>query len=222
MDVSSCPRRPSLDWAFWEQVRWLGRYERITFQHTTYLPFIRLRLFCCKLETETRVHTHTYHASHTFPKRFHTLPSRLGIQETLYHLFHHASLHSAKDKWTISITGIFIYCLIFTKNRYHLSLYFGGIFSTFSVFFSRRRICTMPQEQDNHEEHLLSGKVLIITPLHKVPLIKTNRSTWAFVCSSRIHCSLTMDSKRQKQQQKTTTNFRETMRALRSRHLSIV
>ena len=136
MDVSSCPRRPSLDWAFWEQVRWLGRYERITFQHTTYLPFIRLRLFCCKLETETRVHTHTTHAWHVFPKRFHTLPSRLGIQETLYHLFHYASLHSAKDKWTISITGIFIYCLIFTKNRYHLSLYFGGIFfNIFSIFF---------------------------------------------------------------------------------------
>ena len=160
---------------------WKIREDNIhVFQHTTYLPFIRLRLFCCKLETETRVHTHTSHAWHVFPKRFHTLPSRLGIQETLYHLFHYASLHSAKDKWTISITGIFIYCLIFTKNRYHLSLYFGGIFSTFSVFFSRRRICTMPQEQDNHEEHLLSGKVLIITPLHKVPFNKNKLQYLSF------------------------------------------
>ena len=31
---------------------------------------------------------------------FHTLSSRLGIRETIYHLFHYASLHSAEDKWS--------------------------------------------------------------------------------------------------------------------------
>ena len=29
-----------------------------------------------------------------------TLPSHLGIGETIYHLFHYTLLHSAKDKWT--------------------------------------------------------------------------------------------------------------------------
>ena len=40
---------------------------------------------------------------HTYlqQQHFHTLSSRLGIKETIYHLFHYASFHSAKDKWTI-------------------------------------------------------------------------------------------------------------------------
>ena len=44
------------------------------------------------------LHSHTSHIS-----RITTLPhsSRLGIRETIYHLFHYASLHSAEDKWTI-------------------------------------------------------------------------------------------------------------------------
>ena len=44
------------------------------------------------------LHLHTSRASHIFTI---TTLSRLGIQETIYHLFHYASLHSAEDKLTI-------------------------------------------------------------------------------------------------------------------------
>ena len=42
---------------------------------------------------------------------FHTLSSRLGIRETIYHLFHYASLHSAEDKWTNNCSKIFTWNL---------------------------------------------------------------------------------------------------------------
>ena len=47
------------------------------------------------------LHSHTSHTSHI--SRITTLPhsSRLGIWETIYHLFHYTLLHSAEDKWTI-------------------------------------------------------------------------------------------------------------------------
>ena len=33
----------------------------------------------------------------------HLISSPVGIRETIYHLFHYASLHSAEDKWTIFV-----------------------------------------------------------------------------------------------------------------------
>ena len=45
------------------------------------------------------LHTHTSFTIATV--HFLTLPSRLGVQGTVYHLFHCALLHSAEDKWTI-------------------------------------------------------------------------------------------------------------------------
>ena len=55
----------------------------------------------------TSLHTHTWHFSlftHTYNNQplILTLPSCLGIPETIYHLFYlSALLHSAEDKWTI-------------------------------------------------------------------------------------------------------------------------
>ena len=41
----------------------------------------------------------TIHMLHTYLQypHFHTLPSHLGIPETVYHLYHYTSLHSAED-----------------------------------------------------------------------------------------------------------------------------
>lgn len=77
----------------------------------------------------------------------------------------------------------------------------------------------MPQEQENHEEHLLSGKVLIITPLHKVPLIKTILVLESLSALPEFVVRHNGFQKT-KTKNKTTKNFRETMRALRSRHLN--
>ena len=46
----------------------------------------------------TSIHIHT-HALLTYLQylHFHTLPSHMGIKETIYHLFHYSSLHSAQD-----------------------------------------------------------------------------------------------------------------------------
>ena len=46
----------------------------------------------------------------------------LGIQEIIYPLFHYASLHSGKDKWTINLTrSIFL-------NAYGISCVFMSVY----------------------------------------------------------------------------------------------
>ena len=49
------------------------------------------------------LHLHTSHIFTITTVHFLTIPSHLGIQETIYHLFHCALFHSAEDKGTIIV-----------------------------------------------------------------------------------------------------------------------